>query len=396
MPIGRDTMNRNVFILSITSFLIDLVSSSWYMVVPLYLEELGASTIAIGISFAAISVGWYTPQFLGGLLGDKIGRKTLIVISTLMFIPCYILLGLTQIWWIATLAITVFWIFNGVQYPSFNSMIAESVDKRDWEMAFTTFVFFINLSWAVGPLIGAFIIPLFGYKIVFYSGAIISGICATIQTLFLHETMQKRFEDASRVSLMVNRNIMYFLASYLIFGLAYGMVYPFISLYADGILKLSFFEIELMFSISQFAACFNTFPSGMLIKKIGSKRSFMIAILGSCFSILMWVFSTSFWTATILLSLFSVFVFSLRDTSYGTLMSSITNTQIRATVLGVAATINGLSIAIGSTIGSYLWEFYSPIVPFLLCGVLSFPSSLLLLKVKTKSKEEAVEHLVRI
>jgi len=97
MPIGRGTMNKNVFILSTTSFLIDLVSSSWYMVVPLYLEELGASTIAIGISFAAINVGWYTPQFLGGLLGDKIGRKILIVISTFMFLPCYILLSFTRI-----------------------------------------------------------------------------------------------------------------------------------------------------------------------------------------------------------------------------------------------------------------------------------------------------------
>ena len=388
-------MDRNVFVLSITVFLIDLISSSWYMVIPLYLEELGASAIAIGVSFASISIGWYSLQFPGGLLGDRMGRKILIVLSTIMFLPCYFLLSIAQVWWIATLAITVFWAFNGLQYPSLNSMIAESVAKKDWEMAFATFVFFINLSWAIGPLIGAFLIPLYGFQLIFYGGVIISGVCAAIQFLFLQETIHKKSKVKQEISLIINRNVVYFLTSCSIFGLAYGMVWPLIPLYANKLLKLSFFEIELMFSISQFATCISTFPSGLLIRKIGSKSGFIISTLGACLSIAAWMLSSSFWTAIILLSLFSIFVFSLRDTSYGSLISTMTVPQVRATVLGVAATIIGISIAVGSTIGGYLWEFYGPVFPFLLCGILSFPSIFFLLKVKILDKEQVVEHLTR-
>ncbi|MHA1833195.1 MAG: MFS transporter [Candidatus Baldrarchaeia archaeon] len=387
-------MERNVFVLSITVFLIDLISSSWYMVIPLYLEELGASTIAIGVSFALISIGWYSLQFPGGLLGDKIGRKILIVLSTTIFLPCYFMLSIARVWWMATLVMTVFWAFSGLQYPSLNSTIAESVAKKDWEIAFATFVFFNNLSWAIGPLIGAFLIPLYGFQLVFYCGVIVSGVCAVIQFLFLQETMQKKSKVEHKISLVTNRNIAYFLTGCSIFGLAYGLVLPLISLYANKLLKLSFFEIELMFSISQFATCISTFPSGLLIRKIGSKRGFIVSTLGACLSIAVWIFSPSFLVAAILLSLFSIFVYSLQDTSYGSLVSNITVPQVRATVLGVAATIIGISNAVGSTIGGYLWEFYGPVFPFLLCGILSFPSTFFLLKVKVLDREHVVEHLI--
>jgi len=380
-------MDRNVHVLSITGFLIDLVSSSWYMVLPLYLEELGASTIAIGASYAFISIGWYTLQFPGGLFGDKIGRKTLILFCTFIFIPCYVLLSIAQVWWMATLAIVVYWASNGLEYPSFNSMIAESVSMKEWEMAFATYVFFINLSWAIGPLIGAFIIPLFGFQLIFYIGIIISGFCTIIQCFFLRETLHKTSKDKRKISLRMSKNLMYFLASCSIFGLAYGLVSPLIALYANKILELSFFEIELMFSIAQFATCFITPPCGLIIKKIGSKHGLAVGIFGSCLSITIWVFSRSLWTAIILISLFSIFLFSLRDTAYGSLVSNITVPQTRATVFGIAAITIGISTAIGSTVGSYIWEFYNPILPFILCGILSFPSVLLLLKVKILSEK---------
>jgi len=54
-----DSPNRNIFVLSITVFLVDTVLSSWLMVLPLYLEDLGAGMLEVGFCYALINVGWY-------------------------------------------------------------------------------------------------------------------------------------------------------------------------------------------------------------------------------------------------------------------------------------------------------------------------------------------------
>ncbi|MGB9693548.1 MAG: MFS transporter, partial [Fervidobacterium sp.] len=145
-----DSSDRNVFILSITVFLVDTVLSSWFMVLPLYLEDLGAGILEVGFCYALINLAWFGSQIPGGLLSDRIGRKSPIVLSTFTFILCYSVLILARTWVLAALAIAIFWIFSGLQSPSFSSMIAESVIERKRPKAFATYSFLMNLGWAVG------------------------------------------------------------------------------------------------------------------------------------------------------------------------------------------------------------------------------------------------------
>jgi len=48
--------DRNVLILSVTAFLVDTVLSSWFMVLPLYLDDLGAGMLEVGFCYALIYV----------------------------------------------------------------------------------------------------------------------------------------------------------------------------------------------------------------------------------------------------------------------------------------------------------------------------------------------------
>lgn len=373
---------RNVLVLSTTVFLVDMVLSSWFMVLPLYLEDLGAGILEVGFCYALINLAWFGLQFPGGLLSDRIGRKSLIVLSTFTFILCYSVLILASTWVVATLAIAVFWIFSGLQSPSFSSMIAESVIERKRPKAFATYSFLMNLGWAVGPLIGALLIPLYGFQILFYFGIIISIVCFTARLLLLQEPWRKTTESEKISVPKLNKNIAYFIAGCSMFGLASGLISPVIAPYAEKVLKLSLVEIELMFSIAQFAASFASILGGIFVGRVGGKRGLATSFLCSGLGMAIWALSPSFAVAAVLMMFFSIFFYAFYEVAYGTLISSLTTPRNRATIFGVTAFIIGLFTAVGSTTGSYLWELYAPIVPFLLTAVLAFPSTAILLRVR--------------
>jgi len=377
---------KNVFVLSITVFLLDTLVSSWYMVLPLYLEDLGAGILEVGLCYTLINIAWYGLQFPGGLLSDRIGRKTSIVLSTFTFILCYGVLSLVSTWLVATLAITFFWIFSGLESPSIKSMIAESVTTPRRPRAFATYSFLMNLGWAVGPLMGALLVPLYGFRMLFYLGIIISVVCFVARLLLLHEPSQRTTKSESIHGPKLNRNLIYFIASCSIFGFASGLFSPVMAPYAEKVLKLSLVEIELMTSLSQFAASFASILGGIFVGKVGGKRGLATSFICSGLSVAIWVFSSSFIVATVLMAFFSVFFYAFYEVAYGTVISSLTSPKNRATIFGVTAVMIGLFAGAGSTAGSYLWELYAPIVPFLLTAVLAFPSTVILLRVRNDQR----------
>lgn len=377
-----DSPDRNVFVLSITVFLVDTVLSSWLMVLPLYLEDLGAGMLEVGFCYALINVAWYGLQFPGGLLSDRIGRKSLIVLSTFILIVCYGMLSLASTWLVATLAITISWIFSGLQNPSISSMIAESATKRRRPRAFATYSFFMNLGWAVGPLMGAFLIPLYGFQMLFYTGVIISAVCFVPRLLLLHETSRRTTESERIVFPKLNRNLAYFIGGCSMFGFASGLFSPVMAPYAEKVFKLSIVEIELMISVAQFAASFASILGGIFVGRVGGKRGLATSFLCSGLGMAIWAFSPSFIPAIVSMAFFSIFFYAFYEVAYGTLLSSLTAPKNRATIFGVTAVMIGLFAAAGSTTGSYLWELYMPVVPFLLTAVLVFPSMAILLRVR--------------
>jgi len=375
-------VNKYVIVLPATIFLMDVALSSWYMVLPIYLESLGATLIDIGVCYALINVAWYGLQVPGGFFADRIGRKTTIILSTLAFCVCYMVLSVVSTLLLAILAIIFMWVFSGLQAPSIFSVMAESVVEKERPIAFAIYSFFMNLGWSIGPLVGALIIPFYGYKILFVLGVIISGSCLVIRFLFIQETLKKLSKKKQEISTKINKDLAYLLAGCSLFSLAYGLVSPIIPIHAEKCLMMSISEIEIMFSIAQFATSILSLACGPFVKKVGGQYGLMMAFLGSGFSITMWAYSPSVYIAITLMIFFSIFFYALYDISYGTLISSLTTLETRATTFGTFSLMSGLMSALGSIAGPIIFASL-PIATFVLTTTLTVPSTLFVLKIKT-------------
>ncbi|GEM_PF-1559436 len=370
--------SRNVSVLSITSFVIDVAFSSWWMILPLYLERLGASVSEVGMSFSLINVAWALSQLPGGLLSDRFGRKIIILLSTSTFIPFFISMLLLKDWLTVALAVAISSFFAGLQNPSFSSMIAESSEKLGVARAFGFYNFLLNLGWAVGPLLGSFIIPSYGFDPLFILGIVASLSCLAIRATLLREPPKLEGTSSFGVTFIP------LLISLSIFNLANGLISPLIPIYAEKSMNFSIEEIEYMFFVAQLLTSISSIAAGSLVMKIGGLRGLTLSFVFSGVFSLLWVFSRTY-AAFIFISLYYIALFSLAEVSFGTSISEITARDRRATAFGTATVITGLSHSVGSYLGGILWEISKPEVPFFLASSIMLLSSLPLRAVRSNA-----------
>ncbi|MDY7041116.1 MAG: MFS transporter, partial [Chloroflexota bacterium] len=157
-------LERNVLVAAGSVVLLLSWMFTWYQLLPMYLRDLGASDAQVGLCYSLMNLGYALMQFLGGLLADRYGRKLLIVLPTLGFVPLYLLAGACTHWLALLLVMLLINSLSALQWPAFLSTIAESVREDQRGMAFGLFEFCVGAGVTIGPAVGAILVPLVGRR----------------------------------------------------------------------------------------------------------------------------------------------------------------------------------------------------------------------------------------
>ena len=86
---------RNVWIMSFSVLLTITAIFSWYRVLANLLRDLGAD---VGLAFMILTLANRLPSVLGGLLADRVGRKRMLVIGTVLMAPMYAVAAFMHSW----------------------------------------------------------------------------------------------------------------------------------------------------------------------------------------------------------------------------------------------------------------------------------------------------------
>jgi AAHS family 4-hydroxybenzoate transporter-like MFS transporter len=157
---------------------------------PAVLAEWGHDRSVMGPVFAAANFGVLLGSLLFSMVADKIGRRPVIVWSTLFFsvmtIATSYAQNLEQLLWLRFIA----GIGMGSIVPNATALVGEFSPKTSR----TTFVMCITVGFTVGAALGGFIaawmIPAFGWRSVFVFGGVVPLIIAIIMLISLPESLQ--------------------------------------------------------------------------------------------------------------------------------------------------------------------------------------------------------------
>lgn len=353
----------------VVTFASSMISAS-----PIYflVKDLTQTPEATGAAYSALlsigSVAYIISNFVSGFLSDRIGRKKVIVLGTVMLAPSllayYIVPNVVLMWgvyFVETFAIQMF-------QPSFQAMVADSSKTSSRGKAFGNYNLFWIGSTVPAPLFGGFLVDALGLRFPFIVASLIS-VTGLFTSFWLVETsrhpqpvpiVQTDVEDEKPL-MPFSRVILIFGVFGLLNGLLNGMLSPLLRFYLDFKLHTTPTELGLVFSLgSGLVTTLVQIPGGILTDRVGRKPLMLISMLGAPFLIAM-AFTSSI-TEFILATAGLVALGNIGTPAYQAWMMDFVQSARRARTTGIINTITGIGLFIGPLLSNWIYESQKDIV----------------------------------
>ncbi len=362
--------------------LANIASGMGRMMMPLYLVDLGASITEIGFVFTITSVVILFLQILGGWVSDSIGRLKAIAIGSVGGVIGSFAIVLAPTWQWMLLAIVILQIPYALVGPSFGAFIAENSteDTRGQVYGITDSIY--QITGIVGPPLGGLLAAQYGFKIMFLAAAVFYTSAAGLR-IWMATTMTSPKERPAQAL-----NVGNFKTSLkTMFGMILGggvITWIFLTdgirdtafrlsgelqpLYLEQIAGISLEQIGLLGAVFSVAMMFPPILSGKMSDKYGERVPITLgfSLVSIAFAVFLNV--SGFYAFALVWVIFGVGV-GLLSPAYSSLMSKVVPHNMLGTFNGLFYGSIGLISLPAPMIGAWLWENYSPKLPFMITAV---------------------------
>lgn len=139
------------------------------LVLPLILTDLSLSRAEGGLIVSGTFAGFMVGAVVTGKLADLYGRRTLLIGNILLFSGAAVLVGFAQNFWMLLLLRFVQGVGMGGEFPIIGTYLNELSPRRYRERLVGLTSAFFSYAFALTPLIGLFLVPLLGWRGLFWS-----------------------------------------------------------------------------------------------------------------------------------------------------------------------------------------------------------------------------------
>ena len=164
-----------------------LVYSIVVPVLPVYAQELGASTAAIGLLFAVYAVGLVLATPVLGMLSDRFGRRRPMLIGSAGLVASTVLFALADTYPLLVTARFVQGVAAAAVWTAGVALVAEVTEPRNLGKVMGVVMTFMSVGLILGPPVGGFLEHWGNHStpfIVVTGVAVISGI---VQYFLIHD-----------------------------------------------------------------------------------------------------------------------------------------------------------------------------------------------------------------
>ena len=360
----------------------------------LYITDLGATTIILGVINALSTVVLAFIRVPGGYVADRFGRRKIIITMTLGVALAYLFYALAPSWeWILAGAV----ISNTclMYQPALMAMRADSVPPGKRGTGFALADFLSGVACIPAPMIAIYLVStrgrVEGMRIV-YLVAVGFGIGATVLRMFLKETLPKReknpktenlkelredfkreYSDAVKLIFkkLPNLAVLYMIDEFAIVGCT--IIFQ---LFAVDFLGLSNEEWGLVYMMSAIVYLITLMPIGIMGDKVGRRKTTLFLLVLIAFSGFLSVTAPprAGYTMIVLFAAFSMFF--LANTLYSSILPALEADLVprakRGRVAAALMLLSSLAGAAGQAFAGFAYERINPRFPlFILIALMT-------------------------
>lgn len=341
-------MSRDLLFIALSLFTWGMGESAYRFFQPLYLEQLGATPLAIGSILGGVGIAMTVAHIPAGYLADRFGRRIMMWAAWILGVISGLLMAAARDLSLFTLGVLLYGVTAFVVAPM-NSYITAA--RGSWSVsraiAFTSAMY--NLGAIFGPYLGGLIGDLFGYARIYAFATLIFAI----STFLIFQIKPQPTEEplaSSSPRRTFNPWFVRFMPVLLVANLGMYLAQPLAPNYLQNYQALSLSQIGTLGAISSLGSVVFTLGLGSLNPGLG----FILGQLATAFS------SLFLWGG----AGFSWFVagFFLMGGFRGARAASIAyvrdliSTANMGLAYGIAETVSGAAVILASFLAGYLFE----------------------------------------
>lgn len=370
-------LSRTLVILLISMIAANIGGQMYGPLLPLYVQQLGANIEQIGLFFTLSMIAPLLFQILGGWLSDSIGRVQAMAIGSVAGLIGYVTFTVAPSWGWLLLGMMGLTMASSFVGPSFQALIAEESTAETRGRVFGLVQSAFLVVGVIGAPLGGFLADRAGFRWMFMVAAALYGL-ATVIRLFMARTLRQqeiaprpapsvsglKTSLASIIGLILAGGVItWIFLSDGVSDITFSMVGNLFPLYFNNIVGMSKTQLGFLGAIASLATMLLTALGGMLSDKAGERVGIVLGNLligAAIFTMLNVSTFPLFIVAWILLGMGQ----ALTGPAYSSLISKAVPNRLRGTAFGFFSTSVGFISLPSPYIGTWLWQKYSPRVPF--------------------------------
>ena len=351
--------------------------------------ELGGTKSSIGLLTTIQSLTTLLVQLPGGIISDRLGRKKVIMVSSILSILPPVIYWYSSRW--TTLIIgAILASTTSLGMPALNALIADSLPKENRATGFGAY----TMSWYLAIVVS---IPLGGYMLEQWGvvpgtrlGLLIAAILSVPVVLIrwwgIKETVEIQTENVDvkpRFSItqlkLVSMDIWKLVLVSVLSSFSFQVFWSYVVVYSVEEVGLSMMQWSYVSMIANFFAACIMVPSGLISDRLGRKRLIILSQLAVSSASLGYVLSSGYLgiAGTRLLGsigegLGGNVMGSVGGPVWQTLVTEVAPLETRGSILGLMGAVTGLVTTPAPVLGGYLYDVFSPRAPFLLSFIVGF------------------------
>jgi MFS family permease len=366
-----NSLPRSFYVVSVASFLFSLTRNVTQPIFSLYVLDMGASLLQVGLILSIQSFLMIVARIPLTVLAEKIGRNRMFAIAFVIQATASVLYAVapspTWLYFIPFYQIIASGSYNQLAMSTASDM-APVTRQGD---ALGRYMTFMTMGMFVGPLITSALITRISYRQLYLATALfpVTGL-----VLFLRHMPKDPGRTQSRDNprggvqmgtldalklVLGNRNVLVLTMIRTTFSMSNTVFTALFAVYAVRELGFSPSLASLLFSVVGFSNAFVKFPAGTLSDRLGAKR-----VLLTAFGVLILVYASIPYARGIpllvpLLVFFGLCWGTRAVTEWATLANTVPQ-ETKAIAMSYLSSIWGL----GATIGSILLGVFGEALPF--------------------------------
>jgi len=273
-------VKRDLKLICLWEFVFCFGDGLFYYLLPVYIRQLNASPIEVGLLYAVYYLSWAITLMVGGFLADHFDPKKIMILGSLLWVPVpLVLAGATnwnQLWLPMILYGTYFGSSSTCVY------ILRSVPAERTMQAFGLWSASVALGYLFSPMIGGFLSSTVGKQTVFFMATIFYA-ASILPLIFISRAPKAEPRERQSVSkysfsdFASSKRLIMLCIFFTMIIFAIFLINPLITQFTHDVYHQSIFNLGVFGTATSAGWIFFSFALG----KIGDKRSKMSAVLAA-------------------------------------------------------------------------------------------------------------------